>query len=195
MLYRPISYTPNMRIEGWFQSEKYFWHHRDEIVELFAPSEEVYEYIMGRWGDVLDHHCTVALHHRSYLKEDPTQVYHPTQPKSYFLKAIAHYPEDARFVVCSNDIEWCKRNFADIPREFVFIENSPRPKDYHDCYEFYMMSMCTHQIVTNSSFSWWSAYLNTNPDKIVTAPKLWLAKTSGCNTRDVIPASWIAIDP
>lgn len=188
IIFRPIAYKPNMHIEGWFQSEKYFDHHRKEILELFAPSEKIHTYLTTRYADILSHPCTVALHHRCYLKEDPTQTTHPTQTIGYFYKAIAHYPEDALFVVCSNDIDWCKRNFADIPRNFVYIENEPH---YHD---LFLMSMCKHNIVSNSSFSWWSAYLNVNPDKIITAPKRWFAETSGSDYRDVIPASWISIE-
>ncbi len=186
--YTPIIYRPNMRIEGWFQCEKYFDHHRKEILELFAPSKKILSYLTTRYADILNHPCTVALHHRSYFKEDPKQLYHPTQTKEYFLKAILYYPEDALFVVCSNDIAWCKENFADISRNFVFIENEPH---YHD---LFLMSMCTHNIISNSSFSWWSAYLNQNPEKIVTAPKRWFAETSGADYRDIIPNSWYRIE-
>lgn len=186
--YLPIPYHPNMLIEGWFQSEKYFSHRRDDILKLFAPSTEIHNYLTSTYADILSEPCTVAIHHRSYMKEDPKQHFHPTQTKEYFLKAISHFPEDALFVVCSNDILWCKWNFSDIPRDFIFIENEPY---YHD---LYLMSMCTHNIVSNSSFSWWSAYLNQNPNKIVVAPRQWFAKTSGQDFRDVIPESWIAID-
>ena len=185
-IYRPIPYSPNMRAEGWFQSEKYFDHHRKEILELFAPPESTLEYINTYYGDALSHPCTVSIHHRCYLKEDAKGIYHPTQTLDYYLKAMAYYPEDAPFVVCSNNIAWCKQNFAHIPRNFIYSEEKPH-------IDIFLMAMCKHNIVANSSFSWWSAYLNTNPDKIITAPKQWFAETSGSDFKDIIPASWIAI--
>lgn len=184
----PIPYEPNLELIGWFQSENYFKHNREAILDLFAPSEEIYSYLTTKYEDILNHPCTVSIHHRSYLREDPQQHFHPTQTKEYFLKAIEYYPENALFVVCSNDIEWCKWNFYNIPREFVFIEDEPY---YHD---LYLMSMCKHNIISNSSFSWWSAWLNRNPDKIVTAPKQWLAKSARQNISQIIPKDWIKIE-
>ncbi len=185
--YTPIPYRPNMCIRGWFQSEKYFCHHKKEIQNLFAPTSKINNYLETKYIDIINHPCTVSIHHRSYLIEDPKQTHHPTQPKEYYLKAISYYPEDALFVVCSNDLNWCKQNFDDIPRTFVYIENEPH---FHD---LYLMSMCKHNIISNSSFSWWSAYLNLNLDKIVIAPKRWFAETAGRDYKDVIPENWISL--
>ncbi len=100
-----------MIIDGWFQSEKYFKNHKREILELFATPEPILKYLKETYDDILNQPCTVAIHHRSYLKEDPNQQRHPTLTKDYFLKAITYFPEDAIFVVFSNDITWCKFNF------------------------------------------------------------------------------------
>lgn len=187
--YSPIPYRPNMCIQGWFQSEKYFAKHKNQILELFAPSLEIEKYLKTQYREILKHPCTVSIHFRSYLMEGPNQrAAHPTQTKSYFEKAIAHYPEEALFVVCSNDIEWCKSTFSTISRNFVFIEGEPH---YHD---FYLMSLCKHNIICNSSFSWWSAYLNRNTAKIITAPRKWFADGYGSDCRDLIPDGWIKID-
>lgn len=186
--YAPIPYNPNMIIEGYFQSEKYFVKNKSRILQLFAPSKEIVEYLTSRYDEILNHPCTVAVHFRSYLQEDPHQRTHPTLTKQYFEKTIAYYPKDALFVVCSNDIEWCKTNFSTLPRNFVYIEGEPH---YHD---LYLMSMCKHNIISNSSFSWWSAYLNANPEKVVTAPRKWFTSESGIDYRDLIPADWIIMD-
>jgi hypothetical protein len=186
--YAPIPYQPDMEIHGYFQSEKYFAHHKDEILKLFAIPKDIYEYLTIFYDDVLSAPCTVAIHHRSYLKEDPHQQFYVHQTRDYYLKAITQFPEDALFVVCSNDILWCKWMFAEIPRDFVFIENEPY---YND---LYLMSLCTHNIISNSSFSWWSAYLNANPNKIVVAPKRWFVETTRESSNDIIPDSWIMLD-
>lgn len=188
MPYRPIPYRPNMSIQGWFQCEKYFKHHKKEILELFAPPNEIAQYLKEKYKDILSYPLTVAVHHRSYLKEDPQQKAHPTLKKDYFEQAIMTFPEESLFVIFSNDIDWCKKAFADIPREFVFIEGEPH---YND---LYLMSMCKHNIIANSSFSWWGAYLNLNPEKIVIAPKNWFTHTCGMDFIDIVPANWITLD-
>ena len=105
--------------------------------------------------------------------------------KEYFQKAISLFSQDALFVVFSNDINWCKTNLQGLAKNLIFIENEPY---YHD---FYLMSLCKHQIISNSSFSWWAAYLNRNPDKIVIAPINWFTKASGFHSKDLFPDEWI----
>lgn len=185
--YKAIPYHPNMHIKWWFQSEKYFINHKDEILALFAPSEEITTYLQTKYADILKHPYTVAVHVRSYMREDPEQKFHLTYGVEYFEKAILQFPENALFVVCSNDLKWCEEAFAHIPRNIVFIEGEP---SYHD---LYLMSMCKHNIICNSSFSWWSAYLNRHPDKIVLAPPAWFAPTSGQDYRDVMPEGWVVL--
>lgn len=182
--YTPIPFHPNMKIGWWLQSEKYFCHHKEAILDLFEPSEAIKEHLATHYAQYYSHSNSVAVHFRSYLIEDPSQRFHNTLDKAYYEKAFMHFPEDALFIVCSNDVSWCKKAFADIPRIFIFIENEPY---YHD---FYLMSMCKHNIISNSLFSWWSAYLNKNPQKIVIAPPKWFADTSGQDYRDVVPESW-----
>ncbi len=186
--YVPIPYQSDMEIHGYFQSEKYFAHHKNQILKLFAIPKDIHEYLTTTYEEVLNAPCTVAIHHRSYLKEDPHQHFYAHQNRDYYLKAIAQFPEDALFVVCSNDILWCKWMFAEIPRDFVFIEDEPY---YND---LYLMSLCKHNIISNSSFSWWSAYLNLNPEKIVVAPKRWFVESTRESSEDIIPDSWITLD-
>lgn len=186
--YCPITYKPNMCIQGWFQSEKYFKHNKEAILKLFAPSAEISKYLETAYSEIIANPNTVSIHFRSYEVEDPQQFTHPTLKKQYFLRAISMFPEHYTFIVFSNKIEWCKKAFRDIDRTFIYIENEPH---YHD---LYLMSMCKHNIIANSSFSWWGAYLNRNPDKVVVAPKKWFSDTSGTNYRDVVPSDWIIVE-
>ena len=80
-----------------------------------------------------------------------------------------------------------KENF-ELGDSAVYVSR-PELKDYE---ELILMSKCKHNIIANSSFSWWGAWLNANPDKIVIAPKQWF-KTKKVNTKDIIPESWIKI--
>jgi hypothetical protein len=185
--YDPIPYTPNMRLFGWFQSEKYFKHHKNEILDLFAPHPEITEYLSNKYRDIIDHPKTVSIHFRNYLAEDPEQKVYYTYGMDYYEKAIMLFPEDSLFVVFSNDIEWCKKNMSAVPRNIVFIEGE---KHYHD---FYLMSLCKDHIIGNSSFSWWAAYLNRNPDKKVIVPPEWFAPSYNHDWSDLIPEEWIVL--
>ena len=87
-----------------------------------------------------------------------------------------------RYLVFSDDLEWCKQNF--IGDKFIFIENE---KDY---VELFLQSKCTHNIISSSSFSWWGAYLNKNKDKTVVGPKQWFTVEK---RNDIIPERWETI--
>jgi hypothetical protein len=183
--YTPIPYEPNMRLSGFFQSEKYFAHHKREICELFAPSRAITEYLQSTYSSILQHTNTVALHIR-YYHEDPQGVFYCRLDRSYIEQAIRHFPEDALFIVFSNQMASCKQLLSGFPRQFIFIENEVH---YHD---FYLMSMCKHNIISNSTFSWWAAYLNCNPQKVVIAPKKWFV-VPHLDTKDLLPPEWIQI--
>jgi len=189
--YAPIPYHANMQLKGYFQSEKYFRKHKEKIIDLFAPSTEILSYLRNKYSPILNHPKTVAIHYRSYLRgglyhwETSMNEIYCDNGKEYFQKAISLFSKDALFVVFSNDITWCKENLHDLAKNLIFIENEPY---YHD---FYLMSLCKHQIISNSSFSWWAAYLNRNPDKIVIAPINWFTKASGFHSKDLFPDEWI----
>lgn len=184
--YQPIPYRPNMKLSGYFQSEKHFSNHKREILELFAPPSDITAYLSLRYADILAHPTTVSIHVRFY-HEDPTGKAHPTLGREYFERAIALFPDDALFVVFSNQMEKCKVLLSNIPRNLRFIEGED-----HFC-DLYLMSFCKHNIIANSSFSWWGAYLNRNPNKQVVAPKRWFNPAYISDTSGLFPDSWIQI--
>jgi len=107
----------------------------------------------------------------------------------YYLRAIAlitQKVETPSFFIFSNDINWCKENF-NLART-CYINGNIGNNSYID---MLLMSKCKHQIIANSSFSWWAAWLNENPEKTVIAPKTWANGID--NSKDVCPASWIRI--
>lgn len=182
--YSPIKFRNNMKLFGYFQSEKYFKKHKETIIDLFSPSSEILSYL-EKYQDIIENPATVAVHVRSYLMEDPTGGCHPTLSIEYFEKAMELFSEDSLFVIFSNDIKKCKKEFAHIDKNIRFIEN-----EIH-IHDFYLMSMCKHHIISNSTFSWWAAYINRNPDKIIIAPSKWFGpKFSMNNTKDLIPDEW-----
>lgn len=185
--FAPIPYRPNICLIGYFQSEKYFAHHKNEILELFAPPPKMIHYLSEKYGELLKHPETVSVHIRYYADSGPERETFSKVGRSYIEKAIAFFSKDALFLVFSNQIERCKKELSEMRRNLYFIEGESH---YHD---FYLMSLCKHNITCNSSFSWWAAYLNHNPEKKVIAPYPWFTSASGLDFKDLVPEEWILV--
>lgn len=161
----------NYYFDGYWQNENYFKH----IEELIREQLIIKEYNLIE---------STSLHIRrtDYCKSNG---YHPVLEVDYYqnaLKIINHYNN---LVVFSDDINWCKDHLKF--KNINFVENDDEIED------LIMMSMCKHNIIANSTFSWWAAWLNKNPDKKVIAPKKWFGDHVNLNTSDLIPDSWIKI--
>jgi hypothetical protein len=89
---------------------------------------------------------------------------------------------NSHIFIFSDDIDWCKENL-NIKYDHTFIENTEPIEDIR------LMTSCNHNVIANSTFSWWGAWLNTNPSKIVIAPKKWF-NDSRINIMDLIPKEW-----
>ena len=185
--YRQIPYRPNMKLYGYFQSEKYFQRHKEEICALFAPHPEILNYLQENYSEILKEPITVSIHLRSYHDHDPDQKIYIQYGLDYFERAMQLFPEETLFVVFSNRMNWCKELFANVKRRLIFVENEPH---YHD---LYLMSLCKHNIICNSSFSWWAAYLNKNPDKVIIAPTRWYTPGCGIGEKDLVPEGWVRL--
>lgn len=173
-------------IDGFFQSEKYFLDSRNKILNLFSPSKEIEKIIKDKYSHLLEKE-TIALHVRrgDYLKFPD---HHPVQNIEYYKNGISFIKEKKEIeniLVFSDDIEWCKKNLQF--ENFIFIENE---KDY---IELFLMSRCSNNIISNSSFSWWGAWLNNSAEKVVVAPKKWFEKKINHKTTDIIPENWIIL--
>ena len=89
------------------------------------------------------------------------------------------------------DVEWCKQN---IKADYIEFSDGSDINGHNDIIDFTLMSKCDHNIIANSSFSWWAAWLNNNKEKTVIAPKQWFGKAYvNHNTSDLIPETWIKI--
>jgi len=185
--FKPIPYENGISIRGQIWTEKYFKHNKSKILPLFAPSQEILTDLQTRFQDILSHPKSVGIHIRTLAGEDRAQTRRPLHAEDYLQKACPLFDEDSLFVVFSDDIEWCKDNFAHLPYNLLFMENEPY---YND---FYLMSMCKHNIVSNSTFSWWAAYINTNQNKRIVAPELFYYPQTGIYQKDIWPPEWTLI--
>lgn len=167
--FNKIPHKQNMELNGYFQSEKYFEHNRDKILELFEPPKEIKDILNVLIKVDSQGKETVSLHIRrgDYLKFPHI---HPVINLEYISNALKYFNNHTIFVI-SDDIEWCRNNIkCDNKNEFVFRVDT---EDYED---LYLMSLCDHNIIANSSFSWWGSYLNKNENKTVIVPKEWFGK-------------------
>ncbi|MBA3816129.1 MAG: alpha-1,2-fucosyltransferase [Parachlamydiaceae bacterium] len=181
--YHPIPFKNNVMLDGYFQSEKYFQNYRQKIIEHLEPRKEDLNYIMDKYGHLLTQPKTVGVHLRWYFEDGAGSVF-IQYGKDYLKKAMAQFPKDSLFIICSNNPAFARKNMPEHITNVIFIENEA---DYID---LYLLSLCKHNIITNSTFGWWGAWLNNNPRKIVIAPYTWLHPVNGPITKDVVPKSW-----
>jgi glycosyltransferase involved in cell wall biosynthesis len=168
---------PHTIIKGGFQSEKYF--DKTEIYKLFNIDDEHKNILIKKYGDI-SNKTSIHVRRGDYLKLWP---YHVFVGEEYYTKSIQEIG-DKEYLVFSDDINWCKSFFKG---NFDFIED----EDYN---ELYLMSMCKNNIIGNSTFSWWGAWLNQNSTKKVIAPKTWFGPGyKDWDTKDLIPEGWIKI--
>lgn len=181
--YTPITYVDKIRLTGYFQSEKFF--DKDFVHNLFAIDPDTLSYINSKYGSLFNEEI-ISIHVRrgDYLGRPQRQ---PVCSLRYFKNAISYLGKDKKYLVLSDDIEWCKTKFKG--KNFIFSEKESAIVD------LYLQSMCSHNIISNSSFSWWGAWLNGHPSKIVIAPKQWYGKhLSYLNLKDMIPSDWIRLN-
>ena len=182
----------NAYLMGYWQSEKYFipiaslLREELKLNELLSPDCQA-------WAEKISKVKSVSLHVRrgDYVNNLNTNDFHGTCTLAYYADAIKyvrhHFPETNIFVF-SDDMNWARQNLGSYaPLELVEIKNTNRDQE-----ELMLMSLCDHHIIANSSYSWWGAWLGTNPEKAVIAPRKWFNDTTR-NTMDLIPESWVRL--
>lgn len=165
--YQPLELTNlnsnNILLRGYFQSEKYFKKYRNDLLSEFVLQRDI------------DYSNCSAIHVRrgDYLK---LSHLHPVQPISYYQKAIDILGTDKTYVVFSDDIDWCLQHFKG--NNFIFHTGN-----YYSSIS--AMASCSNHIISNSTFSWWGAWLSTNVNKTVIAPCNWFGSSLKHNTKDL----------
>ena len=159
----------NILLDGYWQSEKYFKHYREELLQKFGFPWEC------KTG-------TVSVHVRrgDYLR---LVKKHPYVGVAWIDSQMEKFP-DCVFKFYSDDIAWCKATFG-MRKNCLFSEGRTPEQD------LIKMSCCEHHICSASTFSWWGAWLNRNQNKRVILPKQWfVAGHGGLDTRDIVPVEW-----
>jgi len=175
---------------GFWQSEEYFKEIKDEVAQAFRFREPLRGEAV-RIGEKIRRTASVSLHVRrkDYLLPKYQKVYGATD-LSYYERAARYIGErvsNPTFFVFSDDVAWC-REYIRPPFPTIYLDDATAgPKA---SYHLQLMASCEHNIITNSSFSWWGAWLNGNAKKIVIAPQVWDAAR---RDYDRVPGAWIRL--
>ncbi len=185
--YKPIPiYKNDLCLVGPFNSWRYFDHHREQLKQLFAPSAEVETYLQNKYGDLLSQPNTVGVHVRT--SDRKTHPHIPFPGLQYFEKAMEYFPHDSLFVVFSDRINWCKKKFPECfpNKTFIFIDDN----HLHD---LFLLSKMHNHIISNSTYSWWAAYLSPHTNHTVLVPDGWLGPSFNASVEDFYLPEWIRV--
>lgn len=187
-----LTIPDNSYLDGYWGSEKYFFDIGDVIRKDFTlkntPDKENRELLKR-----ISACNSVSIHVRrsDYVKDKKTHDFHGVCGLDYYKKAISFITKrvsDPHFFVFSDDPDWCKINLR-LQYSIIFVSHNLGNKDYED---MRLMSACKHNVIANSSFSWWGAWLNKNANKIVIAPQKWFTDKL-ISAQDLIPKLWLKI--
>lgn len=190
---RVFDLDPNLNYAFMARFDLYtYWYDKiKETVDNIQFTDDILQESRFKLRDVKNTNNTISLHVRrgDYLL--PQHSFYTKLDIEYYRKALEKINTftDYQLILFSNDISWCKNNLNILHNNITYIENN---NDYID---LCMMSLCNHNIIANSSFSWWAAYLNKNPNKIIICPKDYLNnhELAYIINGNYYPKEWIAI--
>lgn len=195
---KSFAYDPNLLkvntnayISGYFQSEKYFTSIETFLRKEIVPKENILSSSFYSLQSDMQKSMSVSVHVRrgDYINNPESYQAHGVCEMDYYTSAlnlIKGKTNNPIFYIFSDDIRWCIENFTS-EHPFVFITETKSAIE-----DLFLMASCKHNIIANSSFSWWGAWLNPNANKITIAPKKWFNNRKE-NTQDLIPEPWIRL--
>ncbi|OGY39762.1 MAG: hypothetical protein A2391_03490 [Candidatus Brennerbacteria bacterium RIFOXYB1_FULL_41_13] len=191
-----VHLSDDVYLDGYWQSEKYFSDFEETIKNDFNLRYPLSREAAGVHEIIIHAPVSCAIHIRrgDYVVNPGINFYHGACSLRYYRDAVDYIKKyslstEVSFFVFSDDINWVKKNFIIEKGIFIEFENRDGFKDQE---EMILMSRCQHQIIANSTFSWWGAWLNKNKQKIILAPDKWFNNVL-IDTKDLLPDSWIKI--
>lgn len=163
----------NVYLDGFWQNKDYFKDFSDNIKKDFSLKETP-TYNISIFLKKINDSESVAIHIRrgDYVDNSHANNFHGLCSLEYYNQAISHIKNRIKnpyFFIFSDDIEWVKKNLV-IGEQVAWVSGNK----FSDTEELFLMSACKHDIIANSTFSWWGAWLNSYNKKIIIAPKKWL---------------------
>lgn len=187
-----LTVSDNTLIVGYWQSEKYFIGITEILKQELSFKIPMNQMNVEVASKIINSN-SVALHVRrnDFASNAKIRAVHGLCTSEYYkaaIKLIDQRVECPTYFIFSDDISWARENLC-IDHPCRFIQHNKGQESFND---MRLMSLCKHNIIANSSFSWWGAWLNSKENKIVIAPKSWFA-TDKKNTDDLIPGTWIKL--
>lgn len=173
----------NTSINGYFQSEKYFIHNREYILQNLHFKEDIIDYCTNNYDlDFIKKSCFLHIRRGDFVYKSE---YHTNLSIDYYLSGL-DYIKPEYVSIFSDDIEWCKEKFS-------FLENNKTKyiSNTNPFIDLCLMTQTSNCIIANSSFSWWGAWLNQNKNKQVIAPQKWFGPHNWhLDNRDIYCDNW-----
>jgi hypothetical protein len=187
-----FSLSGHIYLSGYWQSEKYFINHRMKLLECIKISDSDLPENLKYLNQIRSSN-SVSIHVRrgDYISNPQAKSIYASCDLGYYEKAIQHLStqfEDLTFFVFSDDMEWVTTHFSKFER-MVFVNVNLVDTAFED---LKLMSHCKHNIIANSTFSWWAAWLNKNAGKVVIAPNSWYTQ-KWRNSTNLVPADWLRL--
>ncbi|MDA9611410.1 alpha-1,2-fucosyltransferase [Gammaproteobacteria bacterium] len=184
--------SESVYLHGYWQSEKYFMNYENDIRAIFTFNED----LSKKDNEIINQMRSgpsVSIHIRrgDYTNQKNKNIFNNLEENYYMdaLKKIYESHSRCKIFIFTDDPVWAKENIKKKLYNSEVISHNTGPNSYKD---MMLMSNADHNIIANSSFSWWGAWLNQNPKKIVIAPKIWFIDDFN-KSKDLIPQSWYQI--
>jgi len=179
----------NIYLDGYWQSPKYFENIRNILLKELSLKNPL-NISEQQYFEKIQNTNSVSIHVRrgDYISNPKHTEIYAQLGMNYYNSAIAYIKEKVEkpsFFIFSDDMDWVKTNFKTI-ENCIFIDSN------NAAHSLSLMSACKHNIIANSTFSWWGAWLNYNEYKIVIVPQKWFVSEK-INKKDMCPESWLAI--
>lgn len=177
-------------LSGYWQNEKYFKDIRDILLKEFSFPEEIKRRTAQISAELLaENSVSIHIRRSDYLSEQNRNVYGNICTEQYYKNAVDYVEEcieKPKYYIFSDDLEWARNQFKG--NNFVVVDKNRGKNSYID---MYLMSQCKCNIIANSSFSWWAAWLNQNIEKKVLAPKKWFQNH---DKEDIVSEDWVRVE-
>jgi hypothetical protein len=186
-LYSPILNLPdNTNIGGYFQSEKFFIHNKEYILNNLQFKNSIIKEALNKYSlELIRESCFLHIRRGDFVHKPQ---FHTNLNIDYYTNAI-NILKPTHISIFSDDIEWCKQNFKFLDQNYVSYIYNTNP-----FIDLYLMTQAQNCVIANSSFSWWGAWLNRNYNKKVIAPKNWFGPlNSHFSSQDIYAEGWIVI--
>ena len=182
------SKNKSLYLQGYWQNENYFNEIKNTLLQEFSLKDGFSEKDESL-AESLRSTNSVGIHIRrgDYVSIEKVNQFHGVLPVSYYQNAVEYIENEVNnpvFFVFTDDPDWCRENLQ-IKNNFTLLSNDQR----NSAHELLLMSSCRHQIIANSSFSWWAAWLNRYDQKIIIGPQQWRVQ----DNQSPMPDRWIKL--